>query len=475
MELCERLPWWEGSVGPALAFLVPSSLMLLAFGVVVASARRRLAAPELHWSVRARIAVEHKTVVIFVGMVAVVLLVLCTTHWVSASGCSRTVPWGLAGACVVVTSLFLSFGAVDASYRRSRQSLGARLRSLLTISIVYQPGFLVLFAALVASSLAPLDGWIWAWVGGVGLAFLVANTGILYGLARPLGLSWPARREVVEAVERARAALPTKLRAIDELAWLMPNALALPLRRVVVFTKPAADGLSADALHAIALHELGHLHEGAFTRWFRVVRGLALLPYAVAIPLLESERSTALLVLFAGALALGVSGIFASRSHEKDADAHAAHHSPAYARALETLYRLAGIPATLSRATTHPSLYDRMVAAGATPDFPRPKPPRGWLPLLVLAVVPVFAFVAALGTNRVRAALAKPPYSERAALLRVAFAGKDRDLLGLARVTRDAELGTLLRREFIRRSLAERRPSETPSSVISASVPARRR
>jgi hypothetical protein len=102
-----------------------------------------------------------------------------------------------------------------------------------------------------------------------------------------------------------------------------------------------------------------------------------------------------------------------------------------------------------------------MLAAGVTPDFPRPKPPRSWLPLLVLAVVPVFSAVAALGTNRARAAFAKPPYSERAALVRVAFAGRDRDLLALARATRDTELARLLRREYIARYRAEHPTSET--------------
>ena len=47
-----------------------------------------------------------------------------------------------------------------------------------------------------------------------------------------------------------------------------------------------------------------------------------------------------------------------------------------YARALEKLYRINLIPAVMpARGQIHPHLYDRMLAAGVTPDFPRPKPP----------------------------------------------------------------------------------------------------
>ena len=68
-----------------------------------------------------------------------------------------------------------------------------------------------------------------------------------------------------------------------------------------------------------------------------------------------------------------------------------------YARALERLYQTNQMPAvTPSRANkTHPDLYDRMLAAGVTPDFPKPKPARSlnWINCLVLAglfVLPVF-------------------------------------------------------------------------------------
>jgi hypothetical protein len=63
---------------------------------------------------------------------------------------------------------------------------------------------------------------------------------------------------------------------------------------------------------------------------------------------------------------------------EQRADATATRHQAdpgQYARALEAIYRSSAIPAVLWGRGTHPHLYDRLVAAGVEPDFPRPKAP----------------------------------------------------------------------------------------------------
>jgi hypothetical protein len=55
-----------------------------------------------------------------------------------------------------------------------------------------------------------------------------------------------------------------------------------------------------------------------------------------------------------------------------------------YARALEKLYKENLSPAVnVNNRQTHPHLYDRMIAAGITPDFQRPARPKrltliGW-------------------------------------------------------------------------------------------------
>jgi hypothetical protein len=59
-----------------------------------------------------------------------------------------------------------------------------------------------------------------------------------------------------------------------------------------------------------------------------------------------------------------------------------------YARALAKLYRANELPAVMSRKRlVHPHLYDRLRAAGITPDFPRPDPPARWGSMVASLIV----------------------------------------------------------------------------------------
>jgi hypothetical protein len=56
---------------------------------------------------------------------------------------------------------------------------------------------------------------------------------------------------------------------------------------------------------------------------------------------------------------------------------------------LEKIYQANQLPAVMrGNNMVHPHLYDRMLAAGVTPDYPRPQPPGrmawpGWAVLLI--------------------------------------------------------------------------------------------
>jgi hypothetical protein len=71
-----------------------------------------------------------------------------------------------------------------------------------------------------------------------------------------------------------------------------------------------------------------------------------------------------------------------------------------YAQALERLYEINQTPAVMPRRATkiHPDLYDRMIAAGVTPDYPKPAPAKGlfwttYLMLFSLFLSPVMLFI----------------------------------------------------------------------------------
>lgn len=72
--------------------------------------------------------------------------------------------------------------------------------------------------------------------------------------------------------------------------------------------------------------------------------------------------------------------------------AHEGETAGTYARALEKLYEANLMPVVGPAKEVHPHLYDRMIAAGVTPDYPRPTPPpprdfMANLPSLVLLLL----------------------------------------------------------------------------------------
>jgi hypothetical protein len=91
------------------------------------------------------------------------------------------------------------------------------------------------------------------------------------------------------------------------------------------------------------------------------------------------------------ALAVLFRNVAARMEKRADEVAHTAVSPARYARALERLYEANLVPAVLSKkaAKPHPHLYDRVLAAGVTPGYPRPEPPssRRFEAALVLPIV----------------------------------------------------------------------------------------
>ena len=108
-----------------------------------------------------------------------------------------------------------------------------------------------------------------------------------------------------------------------------------------------------------------------------------------------------------GAIALGsLLTLFGARWYGRQLEERAdriAHtnegEAGTYARALARLYEDNLIPAVLPRRRrTHPDLYDRLLAAGVQPDFPRPAAPasnavHGVLLAVLLGVLVALTFI----------------------------------------------------------------------------------
>jgi Zn-dependent protease with chaperone function len=172
----------------------------------------------------------------------------------------------------------------------------------------------------------------------------------------------------------------------------LARAAALIYLRSLVFTSRVLEVLTDDELRSIILHELAHLRESLAVRLSRLVPVLAFMLITFIHPVMHRFGSLGLYGLIGVVFLLLTLAKRIARRMEHHADDAAIQGSlePAiYARALEKIYQANQLPAVMrGNNMVHPHLYDRMLAAGVTPDYPRPQPPGrmawpGWAVLLI--------------------------------------------------------------------------------------------
>jgi Zn-dependent protease with chaperone function len=172
------------------------------------------------------------------------------------------------------------------------------------------------------------------------------------------------------------------------LEWPQVNAVAWGLYRAVGFSRPLLEIMNADELRAIAAHELAHLTESKQVRGVRIAQMFAYLP---AVPLIRYGGTAGTLAGELLILAVFVSYKRFTHSLEKRADhveREAIANPAAYARSLIKLHEANLLPAVMPGHQSHPHLYDRLLAGGVQPDFPRPLPPaRGKMLLAVMVMM----------------------------------------------------------------------------------------
>jgi Zn-dependent protease with chaperone function len=157
------------------------------------------------------------------------------------------------------------------------------------------------------------------------------------------------------------------------------QAFAHPARRALLFTERFAEILTDDEISAVCAHELAHLTEARSDYYKRYIVWLTFLPWLFTRPVIHNFGVFGFYFLMGFTMLTPY--IFRRVSHKletrADAIAHANEPDPGtYARALAKLYEDNLVPAVNSKKrATHPHLYDRLLAAGVTPDFPRPRPP----------------------------------------------------------------------------------------------------
>jgi len=248
--------------------------------------------------------------------------------------------------------------------------------SQVAISILLR--FLILFVFIGAAALMPdeFNGVALA-IGGlvVALSVLRSRGGFIW-LGQKLGLFVVAPARLRKITDETSVRMNIPFREVLLVRSPMAQAFALPNSRKLLFTERLLELLPDDEVAAICAHELAHLTESKTARYSRSIQMLMFLPWIFFNPLTHAFGGFGFYGLLLTTLAVPRIYRRISQKLESRADHMAkANEGDAgtYARALLRLYEDGLLPAVTAKSrATHPHLYDRMLTAGVTPDFPRP-------------------------------------------------------------------------------------------------------
>lgn len=388
-QLRTLVPGWVEWLGPVF-FLAGLAIILGLVPLAAVRAAVRHIVPTDHWTEQARYAHAARASVVWAVVTVPAGIWLLSTGTV---GPMARVPGWLMGLFGVMTSVL----AV------------ARVSWWLEGSVLHQPiagwgrflsGFLVRLAPLAAivtlGLAAPArlsSAWMFLWIPlALGVAAALRFQPEFLVIA---GLAGPAREPLISIVGRAAAGAGIDAPDVLIIEHHQANAFAFPWRQTIAFTSRAVAELSAEELESVALHEVGHLAEPAWSSRLRRVMHFVWIPVAAIKPVLGSWGGTGLLAL--GVMLIGILLLlrrFAS-AMEARSDAHAVaglETAVVYGRALEKIYRIGLIPA-VSRRPSHGQLHERLQATGLVAGFDPPDPP----PMRTLGAATVAAVVVGVG------------------------------------------------------------------------------
>ena len=197
-------------------------------------------------------------------------------------------------------------------------------------------------------------------------------------VGKRVGLFLPPTERLQNIVRDTAARMNIPLNELWLIRAPWAQAFAMPGKRKLLFSERLLEILSDDEIAAVSAHELAHLSEARSDYFKRYVLWLTFLPWIFFKPLVHKFDLAGFVILLLSTVLVPSFYRRVSRKLEMRADDVAKSNEPdkgAYARALARLYEDNLLPAVNpKRKATHPHLYDRLLAAGVTPDFPRPAP-----------------------------------------------------------------------------------------------------
>jgi Zn-dependent protease with chaperone function len=197
-----------------------------------------------------------------------------------------------------------------------------------------------------------------------------------------------ALRQLVQGVEER---MGVKVKRVSTLKSCLMQAYALPYTGELMFSDRLLEKCTNEELAAITAHEISHLGESALIRIARLIRAIAIVSWVFLKPGYHLLGPAGVVLVAACPFAISLPLNALSRKLESRADRLAVQGegSQTFALALAKLYEGNLMPAVMpTHRTTHPDLYDRLLAVGVEPDFPRPaKPSKISWPATVLSGV----------------------------------------------------------------------------------------
>jgi hypothetical protein len=398
-EVQNLIPAWQ--LDRQLLYVPYAALITL---VVCFWAAAALASPArklpntLHWTERARLVFPARQAMLRLALFCPILAGAMAAIYAGPLSRWSAMRLGLVAGAAAALAAAIPTHFLLREASSSRISARNWLRSVACFWLLVWPNWGVVFVAgaflPVDSRMAPL-----AAIAVAAPVFLWLRLGGAVWLARRLGLAWPARAEVVAAMDRAAAAAGVRKPLVLEIIWASPNILVWQAPPSVLVTEAAASTLTGEQLQAVTTGPLRVLGERDLIRGTRIALAFAPLLFVNAKyiliqvfplgPLLSVSVFACL--WWAGSLALKRWG--ASREPEPGAAAQVA-------LAAERAYEIGLWPVVTSNDPNKrsPDLFDRLVAAGITPSYPRPEPPvaRGFTPIEQIATLAVALLVPAL-------------------------------------------------------------------------------
>ena len=371
----------------------------LAFGTgralvkVLSGPRRR--ATSAHWTERARLAFAPGAAVVCLAVMlppAVAIL--------AEVGLEMLQPQKPAGMPGFWTAGLAAVGGVlTARYRWLRELWGVRvtirswLAGCLVLVLLFVPHLLVMSVLVILLPDTPnVHSALLIGAGVVAVAFFASGGGVL--LLRLLRVMRPAPPHVAVLVEQLAREMKVRGRVrVFELEWAQVNAVASVLYRAVGFSRPLLEIMTPDELRAIAAHEIAHLLE---PQWVRAVRVLHMFAYLAAVPVIKYGGTGG---SFAGWLLIMVLVLAYQRFRRRmevradRLESQTVADANTYMRSMIKLHEANMLPAVMPGAQSHPHLYDRLLAGGIQPEFPRPMAPSRGKPLLAALAATIAATV----------------------------------------------------------------------------------